>query len=173
MIYKRPFCVLGSVLHESWGWAVHPHWSKQALTLAFCVQWTLLPPVLPRGFPPNPSNDSFSEKYLGEILYRSLEFSLCCFLFLVFCFFLSSTLSCKVRLPWFLSFSSLSVQLSKSTGLYLDSHCLYIGWKLFWWGKLEQSQGFPYLFPGLNDHCPLLPDVQYLTNYCFIYFVQF
>ena len=124
-------------------------------------------------FPPNPSNDSFSEKYLGEILYRSLEFSLCCFLFLVFCFFLSITLSCKVRLPWFLSFSSLSVQLSKSTGLYLDSQCLYIGWKLFWWGKLEQSQGFPYLFPGLNDHCPLLPDIQYLTNYCFIYFVQF
>ena len=171
MIYESPFCILSSVLHESWGRTVHPHWSKQALTLAFCVQWTLLPPVLPCGFSPQ-SQQWF---ILREIFRRnsvqiSGVFSL---LFFVSCFFLSITLSCKVRLPWFLSFSSLSVQLSKSTGLYLDSQCLYIGWKLFWWGKLEQSQGFPYLFPGLNDDCPLLPDVQYLANYCFIYFVQF
>lgn len=63
------------------------------------------------GFSPNPSNDSLSEKYSGEILYRSLEFSLCA----VF-FFFSSPALCPAK-SGYLDFSASCLFQFNSTNL--------------------------------------------------------
>ena len=67
------------------------------------------------GFSSNPSIDSLSEKYSGEILYRSLEFSLCAVFFFFF-FFFSSPALCPAK-SGYLDFSASCLFQFNSTNL--------------------------------------------------------
>ena len=98
-------------------------------------------------------------EYLRENPCRALEFS--------------GTLPWDPQLPWPpwtpSSFSSIQGDYWALPG---SPSCATV-WKLSLarsWGS-HKSQ-FVY-FPSLRDHCPSLPDVQYLENWCFLYVSSF